>query len=126
MGALVSKLCAWMLLHSSMKVEDKTRITNTFILKHALPISSIIKYEDGQLLVNNVVIEKEARLALRESARNTLQSHARKIVLEQVASMAVNLAVHQGTSPDQILFAKAALWSIQEENKLLEQLAQES
>ncbi len=91
----------------------------------ALPIHAKISVdEDGSILVDGRRVTLERAQQLNQGAKAALDSVARKFVRETVAFLAVKQGVHENTSPEQGLFAKAALWFMQEEDKLYLLLAQ--
>lgn len=124
---IVTKLTVFALRHKKLNTEQKNECVNALLDNlHALPIRSIISYnEQGTLLVNGKQVELEIAQRLREGAKRMLDNPARMIVRDQVAWLAVNVGIHQGNTLEQIMFAKTALWNGQEEDKLYKQLAQE-
>lgn len=127
MKKLFAKLVIWALEKVGSDLETKILLTNAILKEvNALPIQSIMSFtKQGTLLLNGKPLDKDKALIIQESARITLHSQARRIIQDRVNWLAVNLAVHQGTTPETILFAKAAIWFGQEENKLYKQIAQE-
>lgn len=125
MSSLLTKLVLFLLRNIKLKTEDKTAIVQTFLQKQSLPIYDIITYEDGQLVINKRVIEGEARIVLRESAKAVIDNQARRIIQEQVTFEAMKEALHKGTSPEQILFGKAVIWLQQYQDFFLKRLAGE-
>ena len=115
------------ILKLPLKGESRIKVVNALLDNlRVLPIRDIIKFNEmGQLLVRGKPLEHEQALQLKESARNVLLSPARRIVLDQVAYEAIKLGVYQATSPETILFAKAALWHDEQTEKILRLLAQE-
>jgi len=77
------------------------------------------------MLVNGREVDMEMARLLRESAKGALDNRALNFVWEQVRYQAITLGVHQNTTPEQGLFAKAALWLEEEVRKNLHTLAQE-
>lgn len=91
----------------------------------ALPLRDmIITNQEGILLVNGRPLDLESARLLRESASATLNSKAFAFVREQVLFNAVKTGVHKAETPLQMLFAKAAIWWGQEEDRILRTLAQ--
>jgi hypothetical protein len=126
MGRIIAKLVV-LALKSKLSIEDKSLVMNALIEEFKiLPLYGIIKIDSvGKIIVNNKELDFDKAMQLRESARVALFNQARKLIKEQVAYLAVNLGVHQAINPEQVLFAKAALFNQQEEEKLLQLLAQE-
>lgn len=124
---LVRKFIVFALRNIALSTQDKSACVAALLENmHALPLQNKMSFnEQGTLVISGSPVEYAVAAKLRESAKAMLDSYARKLVMEQVTFMAVNLGIHQGTSPEQILFAKAALWHGQEEEKLYRALAQQ-
>ncbi len=106
--------------------EDRQMLTSAVLVRlGVLPLRASIAVDSGgQIFVNGKKPGVELAISLRESARAMLSNIARKFVRETVTFLAIKQGVHENTSPEQGLFAKAALWQMQEEQTLLELLAQ--
>lgn len=118
-------MVAYLLRRTDLSVKERTLLTAVLLDKLvALPASAILSTDEGgNLLLYGKPLTSEQVRQLRESAQLMLTSTARKAVKEQVAFMAVQLGVHHGDTPEKLLFAKAALWQGQEEEKLYHLLA---
>lgn len=125
MKKLVLKLVLRFLKDASLSTEDRSLLTACILDKLvALPASAILKRDtDGTLIVGDKRVNAESALAIHKSAVKTLNERAWKIVFEQVRFKAVEVGIHQGMTPDQNLFSKAALWNLGELKKLFEELA---
>ncbi len=102
-------------------------ILTTYILDSldSLPFDSIITVsESGETLIQGTPLDVDKTRQLRESSRAALDNQALAVIRAQVAFTAVTLGVHKVTNPEQLLFARAALWWGQEEIKHLRALAQ--
>ncbi len=67
-------------------------------------------------LVKDVEVQKRILLHAREMRRNVV----RKLVREKIEFMAAEIALHKSTSLWDIVFGKAALWALQEEDRVYE------
>jgi hypothetical protein len=76
------------------------------------------------MLINGKYVEVDKILQLRDSARVVLENKAFKLIREQVVFTAVALGVHTVETERQMLFARAAIWFGQQEEKFLQALAQ--
>lgn len=105
--------------------EDKARITAALLDDLlAIPIADVIKVAtNGQVLINEKPLDIEQARAFREGCKALYDSSARKIIQDQIKYKAIKMGIYDGLTPDMIVFSKAALWCIQEENKLLSTLA---
>lgn len=85
-----------------------------------LPTRDILKIsETNRLLVDGVPVSDEVEQKLVNSAKQLSSSYALRFIREQVTHECVKLGVYQAVNPDMIMFAKAALWYQQEENRIL-------
>lgn len=90
----------------------------------ALPLRARIRVDEtGKVFVGGKPLNLDTAKTLRETAKAMLRNYARRQVREQVLFMAVHKGVFENESPEQGLFAKAALWFAQEEDKLYLELA---
>lgn len=123
-GRLIAKLTVFALKHSKLSIEDKNLCTVALLDSlRALPIKSIIIInEQGLLLVNGEPLDHDQSVKIRDSARVMYASSFRKMVKTQISHLAVTIGVREGLNTDQILFSKAALWCLQEEEKLLKSI----
>lgn len=123
----IARLAILALKDSNMDLEDRSLCTAALLNGlNALPLRSIISTnEQGVLLINGKVVEREKFVQLSQSAKSALDSTARRLINDQVTYAAVEMAVHKALTTDQIMFAKAALWYIKEEESLYRLLAGE-
>lgn len=90
---------------------------------NALPIRDIMTFDaDGTILARGQKLATGEAMALKQGADALKSNFARKIINEQRIYEAIKIGVYNGINTEQILFAKAALWVIQEEDKLLSKL----
>lgn len=128
MHRLIVKLVIWLLKSSIITLEDRNTLTTSVLDKLTiLPMYDIIKVnENGQLLINNRVVDLEKARLLRESALAALNNQSLKAVHEQVLFTAITMGVHNVTTPEQMLFSRAAIWYSQQEITILKTLAQQN
>jgi len=124
---LATKLTVWLLRKGNLDQEDQMKITTALIDNIGLlPVSAIITHDDnGQLYVSGKKITTEQAVRLRQSAMALKDNYARRIFRDQIAFLAIEMGVHKGLTPDLIMFSKASLWYVQEENKLIEGFTQQ-
>jgi hypothetical protein len=89
----------------------------------ALPLHASIISSDGQMLVGGKPLEVEQARLLRDQATRVLENKAFELIREQVAFAAVAMGVHKAETPEQMYFARAALWWGQQEEEILKLLA---
>lgn len=118
---VITNICLWALRNKRLSGVQKGHIM-TALLKniHAIPVQKVVAFEpDGSILIGGKVLDLEHSILFRDSCIALSDNFARKIIQQQIAYDAIQMGVYQALSPEMILFAKAALWHQQEENKLL-------
>lgn len=121
LSIIIANLVVFILRHKRLSGEAKAICTSALLDNfNFLPICDIITFDtQGTIQIRGRSLEPEQVKVFAESARLLRDSFAKKIIREQVAFEAIKMGVHQGLTPDMILFAKAALWYAQEEEKVL-------
>lgn len=114
-----------MLRSARLSNENRQILTSTLLDRlGALPLHARISLDDtGKVIVAGKTLNLETAQRLRQTSKALLQNFARKFVGDQVTFMAIHMGVHVNASPEEGLFAKAALWVRQEEDKLYALLA---
>ena len=108
---------------AELSQEDRSVLMATILNKiSALPLHNTFNVSQGTVTLNGKELEPEQALSFIESCVALKDNHARKIIHEQIRYLAINLGVHQGLNTDMILFSKAALWILEQETILLEQV----
>lgn len=126
-GTLATRLICALLRSAHISVQDRTLLTSCLLDKlGGFPMSDILGIdENGQLLVRGKRVDASQALILRRSARRLLREPSRKLVHDQVTFKAVTMGVHQGDTPEKVLFSKVALWWGQQEDELYKLFAQQ-
>lgn len=124
---MVVSLICWLLKRKTLSTEERAILTNEILAKiDALPIADVVEFDiAGNLFLNKRKLDVEQIISLRSSASALKDSFARKVVNEQLKYLAVKIGVHEGMTTDQILFCKAMLYCLQEEEKLIGKLVME-
>lgn len=118
---MLSKLVIWLLKSNTLSGDDKVKVTNA-LLKNigALPLRSTISFDNNQTLhINGKKLDMEHATIFVDSCRSLKESFARQVIREQVKFLAIEIGVHQALNSEQVMFSKAALWVIQEEDKII-------
>lgn len=125
-GTWGTKLAVALLKNATLKNEERQLLTVTLLDKlGALPLRARISLDEaGQIFVDEKQLTLETSRTLHETSKAMLNNFARRFVREQVTFMAIHKGVHENISPEQGLFAKAALWFLQEEDELYRRFAQ--
>lgn len=126
MGRYAAKLAVWLLRHGRLGNEERQLLTATILDRlGALPIrAKVIVDGAGRISIGGNKMTFEAAKAAQSAAQALLKNFAYKVVREQVTYMAIQKGVHENVTPEHGLFAKAALWWMQEERELYLSLAQ--
>jgi hypothetical protein len=124
-GNLIVKCVVKLLKTSSLSLEQKGILLDAIARKiDSLPIRDIImKSEDGSLIVNGKIADREQAMFLRESAKRDLASKSLALIRDQVLFKALYYTATGCTSFDQIYASKMSVWCLQNEQSLLEMLA---
>lgn len=126
MGNLAARLVIFLLENSRLSNESRQLLTASMIDRlGALPMRArIVIDETGKCFVDGKALTLETAQRMRESSRSMRNNFARKFVRDQVKWMALQKGVYENMTPEQGLFAKAALWVMQEEDELYASLGQ--
>lgn len=124
-GRLATKLVIRLLKNARLSNQDKQLLTASLLTQlGALPLHDRVVVDDlNRIFIDGKPLTLEAARTLHESSKILLNNFARKVVREQVTFMAIHKGIHENVSPEQGLFAKAALWFLQEEDKLYRKFA---
>lgn len=127
LNKLFVKIVLKLLKSKKITGENKTLVLNE-LLKNigTLPISRAIGYDGlGNILLQGKKIDLEKLGYLKESLMAYRDNQARQLIREQLKMLAIEYGVHNGLNSETILFSKAMLYNIQEEEKLLQELLAE-
>lgn len=121
LSKIIAKIAVVALRSKRLSGEQKAFVTSALLDNLvAFPIRDVIQTDNtGTLLINGKSLTVEGAVAIRESAQALRNSFTRRVINEQITFRAINLGIHNGINTDAIIFSKAALWVIQEEEKLL-------
>lgn len=102
---------------------DRSALVSAVLSKlNALPLNDSILIDQQTIQINGKALDTQAIVSFTESATALKDNWARKVLHEQVKYLAINMGVYKSVSLDELLFSKAALWCLAEENKLLDRL----
>lgn len=121
LGKVISKIAVFALRSKRLSGEQKAFVTSALLDNLvAFPIRDIISFdENGTFKINGRILDTDQKIMFRESAVGMKNSFARKIIHDQMIFRAINVGLHKAINMDSIIFSQAALWVIQEEEKLL-------
>ncbi len=107
----------------SLPQEDRIALTSVLMDKvGVLPIDNVIATTPQGVMIRGKLLDKESYIGFKESCVALSENVARKVVNEQVRYLAIVEGIHKGLSPDQILFAKTAIWNMQMVDKVIEEV----
>lgn len=106
---------------SKISLEDRNALLSAILNKlQALPIDDVVVVtKDGNVLINNKKLEIGQAMHFKESCMALKENKARQVFHDQIKFLAINMGVHQGLNTEMIMFCKAALWCLQQEDELL-------
>jgi hypothetical protein len=108
---------------TNLSLEDRVALTNTILSTLlVLPIDNAIEILPGEVKIRGRKLTTEDFVSFTESCKALRDNKARQVINEQVKFLAINMGVHQSVSLETIMFSKAALWVIQQENELLDKI----
>lgn len=105
---------------ANLSIEDRVALTTALLYKlQSLPLESTFIIDSKGISVNGKVLEPEQVINFTESCAALKDNFARKVIHEQIRYLAVNMGIHNSLSIDTLMFAKAALWCLSQEEDLL-------
>lgn len=115
-----ARLAVALLKNARLDIQTRQLLTTALLVKlGALPIRAKIYVDEaGQTFVDGKQLNLATSKRLYETSKVMLNNFARNFVREQVTFLAIRKGIHENTTPEEGLFAKAALWSMDEEDKL--------
>ena len=127
MGRIITNLVIWLMHNTRFSMDNRIKCTTALLDKlNFIPHTDIIELDiTGKLVVNGRTLDLVKSKQLMDSARAILDNQVRNLVREQVAFKAVNVGVHNGTKPEELIWARVALWIYQQEDVLYHMLAQD-
>jgi len=109
---------------SNLTTEDRSALVSALLDKlGAFPIGDVIDVNEKGLTVNGVDLDQDQQYAFKEACAGLKDNYARKILNEQLRYKATVTGIHKSNTIDELLFAKAVIWLINEEEILLARLS---
>lgn len=112
-----------MLRNYPLSTQGRIQLTNTILDVLSIKGDIIAVDPQGNLLVNGNLIDFERARLLRESAKALQNSLARNVIRNAVTQSSIEMAFHNGDTPEKMFFGRAALWFSQQEDKWIGLLA---
>lgn len=109
--------------NDKLPIEDKAALTAVLLRKiDALPITNKIIVDKSGIYMAGRTLEAEEVISLKDSAIALNDNYARRIIKEQIQYLAIMEGVHKGLNTEQIIFSKAALWIIEQEQRIISEI----
>lgn len=109
---------------AGLSLEDRTALVTALLDKlGAFPIGDMIITTPTGISINGRDLNPEQYIHFREQVVALKDNFARKMINEQLRYKATVIGVHESNTIDELLFAKAIIWFINEENILIEKLS---
>lgn len=110
---------------TDLSIEDRVALVTILLDKlGAFPIGEMVQVSLNGIAINGKELDGDQVLNFRESASLLKENFARKVINEQLKFKAMEMGIHKSTTIEQLLFAKAVIWFINEENILLHSLSE--
>lgn len=126
MSKWLTKLILLALKSSKIEGKEKNKIINALLENiGVLPIKDAISIdEQGRILVRGKPItDMDMANSIKQGASAILDNGTRKIVKEQLMVEAGKILLYMSKTPEDLLFAKAIVWTINNEDKIYNNLA---
>lgn len=117
------RLVSFLLRAFPLSIQSRIQLTNTILDVLSMKSDTISVDPQGNLMVNGRPIDFESARLLRESARAMQNSMARNVIRNAVTQSAVEMAFHNGDTPEKMFFGRAAIWYSQQEDTWIGLLA---
>jgi len=106
-----------------LSIEDRTALTTAILSRlMVLPLADSFVVGGGNVSINGKQMDTEQVIVFRDSCIALKDNFARQIIQQQVRYLATNLGIYKSVSTDELFFSKAALWCIEQEEKLLDKI----
>ena len=111
---------------SSLSQEDRTALWGAVLDKlGAIPLSNTIVVSPMGVMVNGKDLGPDQVAYFNQTASALKENFARKLIAEQLKYLAISTGIHNSKSVDELMFSKACLWVVLEEEKLINSLTSE-
>jgi len=108
---------------ANLSLEDRTALITVLLSKlHTLPLNDTFIISQNSVIINGKPLEPEQLIVFRDSCISLKDNFAFKVLSEQVRYLSTNLGVYKSISQDELFFYKAALWTLQQYDDLLDKV----
>jgi hypothetical protein len=109
---------------ATLSVEDRVALTNALLNKlGAFPVGDMIIKTENSVNINGKDLDLDQYLNFKEACVALKENFARRVINEQLKYKATKMGIHESTTIETLLFAKAVIWFINEEEILIERLS---
>lgn len=108
----------------SLTTEDRIVLLNAIMDKLHMPkLNETIKVDVDGVYLNGKPLTGEDKVNFVLSMDALKDNPARKLVNHHLEYLAVKMGVHESVSIETLMFAKAIIWILNEERKIIEQFS---
>lgn len=108
---------------ADLSLEDRTALTTALLDKlHALPLRKTFIIEGNKITLNGKKLDQQQTINFKDGVQILKNNQAHKVFNEQLRYLAINLGINTAVTIDTLMFAKAALWVLEQETLLYESL----
>lgn len=107
-----------------LSTEDRIALTTTLLNQlGTIPVRDVLTVDPLKgIQIKGKTLDIEQAVVFRDSCVVLKDNPARILINEQLTYEALKHGIHNGLNTDMIMFSKAVLWVIQEEEKLIKQI----
>lgn len=119
MSPTVKKLIA-SLKRSKLSTADRTALIGAIMNKLVVPpIKDIIREDGMSITIGGRELEGQDMVDFKLSLVALTENPARKVLRDQLSYEAVKIGIHSSKTVDELMFAKAVLWVLEQEELLI-------
>jgi len=109
---------------SNLPTEDRIALITALLDKLVvLPIGEMVILTQNSISINGKDLDQEQAINFREACTALKDNYARRIINEQIRYQAIDLGINKAQSIDTLMFSKAAIWLMNEEEILIQKLS---
>lgn len=108
---------------NNLPLEDKSALLSAIQDKlKILPLEDSLIIEPNKITIRGNVLDIDQIIKFKDSCMALKENYAFNVIREQVKYLAVNLGIYKSTSMEDLIFYKAALFNINQEDLLLDKI----
>lgn len=108
---------------ADLSLEDRAALTTALFDKlKTLPLEDAIIIEPNKITISGKELDIDQIINFKDSCIALKDNFARKVLHEQIRYLATNLGIYKAATLEDIIFYKAALWNLNQQELLLEKI----